>query len=286
MKTKLFWTTSLLVAMTCLCARGQTFTGSLGFTGKGSFGTGEVSAPPAGDLWPTNIPGVTCYAWWEPSISAYVTNAGVATLSNLTSMGSALDLKQSSVGFSPTAHPNGIGSYPTLDFGLSGATWLTSALYTSPQPHEVVMLLSLTNNGNAVQTIIGGTNENTQTYTHQLDFGSSGTLDIKLNNVGHTVTTLLKTNQWKIIDVVFNNNSSTVYTNGVQGGAATWDVTDGEAGFCLGRNLVYNSTHINAAVVALFTFTNQTLGASAWSPARSNAFYYLTNRYGLQLPPP
>lgn len=92
------------------------------------------------------------------------------------------------------------------------------------------------------------------------------------------------TNKWHVLDVLFNGNSSTGWSNQVQmaTGLSGQGATALDQFHVMIESGLYNPTKGNIA--AIFMKTNGNFGTATWSSPRSNLFYYISNRYALPLP--
>lgn len=255
----------LLAFGLCLSAFGQPFT-----VGDLAFLKGRVPVSPSS---PTNLPdGYSAFTWYEPSLG-YATNAGVATLSNLTSFGATYNLVNATAASFPLREAAQLNGLDTLYFGGTANNRLSMTTYTNTQPYEVCAVFSLTNIG--VRVVCGGTVAN----------GAPGGWDFQHNGIiSHNVrcTTggphyLPITNRYIVVNLVYNGASTTAYTNNVQGATvATTGCAASQVGLRWGCDY-QPGNGARTSLACLITFTNQTLN----SAARLALYQYCTNRFAI-----
>lgn len=233
-----------------------------------------VPPPSALDFTPTNLPGgLSASGWWEPSRS-YTTNGSVGTLPNLTSIGAGFNLTNGSATPIPplrqVAAQNGLD---TLFFNDGANNFLLCTSYTSSQPHEVFMVLSITNAASAT-FVFGGVNGGAQ--YHRLEHNQAAEKKFRLGGggVADSVVALDLTNQFFVLDIVWSNLSSTIYTNNslalvVNGGSAA------AGGITLGAH--NGASKPRFSFFGMNSFTGQVLNATD----RSNNWYYWKTRAGI-----
>ncbi|MDE2103441.1 MAG: hypothetical protein KGL39_39735 [Patescibacteria group bacterium] len=256
--------------LTCCAA----FAGDTLITGKWNQNAAVASS---GALWPTNA-SIGANFWWEPSVGAYVTNSSIATLPEL-AHGAAFNLTNK--GAAGTFYVQG----PTLNglatiYGVSASTTLLeNTAVTMVPPYEIMALLTTTNDNNGVEMLWDSPSGGD--YVDHVT-GSSSTFQSAFYGTGAMCRDV--TNKYFIFNVRIDTASDAViWTNSVQGKALTGVSAGGNNGFLFGK---YHSTGdagtLNLA--CLLIFTNQDLTSSFWQSQRSNAWYYLSNRYALTLP--
>jgi len=228
-----------------------------------------------GLFFPTNLPGgFAASGWWEPSRGAYVTNGGIATLPNLTSIGTAYDLTNSAGSTSPIREPSQLNGLATVYFAgatvrLSCDRWTNSSAFGSGYEAFIVMSHTNTSSGTFFGGLVGSPGTN-------WDFAvASSLLAVRQNS--SIASTILLTNRYAVFDVVFSNaTASVIYTNNVIGKPGNSGVSTNAYGLRVGADF-QPANGLRFSLAALVTFTNQILTASA----RSNMFFYFTNRFNL-----
>ena len=216
--------------------------------------------------------------WYEPSRS-YTTNGGIATLANLTSLGSIFDLtNHTTLGFPvrQVAIQNGLDG---LFFNSAVTNWLECTNYQTMTPHEMIFAIAITNNA-AVRTIFNSMNFPT---THDFLVGLAGPAKFQVQTDSHGgSSTSVFTNQYIVVNAFITATNCRVFTNlgaGVLvGGTVTATNCDG---MLIGRrNAIQFASAPQAglfSLLALITFTNQYISVAT----RSNCYWYLTNRFNL-----
>lgn len=219
---------------------------------------------------PTNIQGFPALTWYVAS--DYATNAGKVSLPdrcshgyNLTNLGGANTF--------PTKTAGGLNGLDYISFDGAG-TYLKCVNYTSPQPHEVVMVMSFTNKNTFPQIFDGTTSVN----EHSLLQFPLGTWDIRTGG-GNTAAANIISNKWMLIDVVFNGTASTIYTNGIAGvtvDAGTYPMSGLTLGVGYGLS---GTTYSDYSCAELATYSGLLPGTNA--TARSTLTSYFTNKYNI-----
>lgn len=233
------------------------------------------SSAPAAAITPTNLPGgFSAYTWYEPSISGYVTNTGVATLSNLTSFGSVYDLTNSTAAAFPVKQTAMLNALDTLYFSGAGSPpRLFAKSWSNTSPFEVFVVLSITNTGSKV--ILRDTNDGGALATNLWSF-SQGNTTMSLSQGATSITGAPITNKYVVLDLVYSNANSFIYTNNIQSKTGAAGTNFYLQGLMIGSdNQPANGVQMSFA--SLFTFSNQILSAAA----RLSAFQYCTQRFNI-----
>lgn len=225
---------------------------------------------------PTNLPGgLSAAGWWEPSRSGgYITNGSVGTLVNLTSIGAGFNLTNISASpVPPLRQVAALNGLDTLFFRDDANTLLVSLNYTSPQPHEVIMVMALTNAASSVFPF-GGVNGGA--VYHRFEHNSAGNKRFMLGagGVGDATVCVDITNAWVAVDCVWSNASSTIFTNNIQGLVVNMNASLA-GGISLGGH--NGGSKPRFALASMISFTNMVLTATQ----RSNVWWYVTNRFGV-----
>ncbi len=229
---------------------------------------------PASPFFPTNVPGgfaeaiISAAAWYEPSRAAYVTNAGTAYLTNLTSVGSLFNLTNLAA-VSPTLQSAQLNGLDAIGFDGTDDR-LDCVSLVGPQPFEVFMVYAMTNVG--ARVIFGAMNTVNCSFDSLL---TAGTMSIYAGGAG-SLPVFAITNKYHVVDTIYAGPSSLIFTNGVLGNSGGVGVpgTTGFVGFKLGaRN--DNAIPGNFSMASLIVFTNRVLSPTQ----RSNVFFYCTNRF-------
>lgn len=224
--------------------------------------------------WPTNVPSgtgnISALIWYEPSI-AYGTNGVELTMSNLVSqVTNAWNLTRniSDITKWPTIIPSSLNNLDTLSF-VTDDSMATSTSVDLLGVWEFFFVLSITNIA-ANNYVIG-----TQTGTGYTFGIIANKFIINCGSVANV--SIAVTNRWCVANALINGASSTIRTNNVQGATAN-------AGFTTGDGLRLSGTGSGVSwpsdmkIATVFGFQG-VLSATA----RSNAFWYCTNRFALTL---
>jgi len=225
--------------------------------------------------YPTNLAGFPAISWWCVS-SNYVTNAGVLSMADLNT--NHFDLtNRSAANTMPARTAAGLNGLDYITINNDGGapfhvSDLQSAIYTSSQPHEVVMVLSVSNVG-----VIGNTYVyNSKDSAHQnavVEKIGIGFIPFAGNTF--TASTVDVTNKWIVLDTVYNT-TLTLFTNNVSG--ATGNGSQTCNGFTLGNR--YDLAGPSSGYWGTFAEC-VTFGSVLSTTARSNLFVYFTNKYNL-----
>jgi len=225
-------------------------------------------------FFPTNLPGgISAYGWWEPS-RAYVTNGTVGTLPNLTSIGSAFNFTNgSAVPVPPIRQVAALNGLDTLWFMNSQNNFMLCQSYTSAQPHEVFMVFAITNVASSVFPLSGFVTGGSSYHRFLHNSASNKKFSIGSGGAGDAVVSQDITNAYFVLDLVFSNANTTIYTNGTK--ALTVSAgTSVAAGLCLGANDGSAKPAMSFAGMCTFTNILDTTG-------RSNTTFYWRNRFGI-----
>lgn len=221
-----------------------------------------------GGFYPTNLPGgISATAWWEVMEGAYKTNGGTDQVAwtNLTANGPVFDLTNTGGGVKLYRNVGGLNGRDFLQFPGTSSSPLRCNNYTSPVPHEVFMVL-LVSNAASVKYLVTGFG------THSVEYNTANTQFRLINGATLNVCAPL-VNRWCVLNFRFDGANSTIFTNGVAG-------VIGNAGSLLGGQLHVGSTASAFPIMnvaCIITFTNTLLTATQ----RSNVFWYCTNRFNL-----
>lgn len=254
----------LMVLVALLSLSALAFTPYLPFFGS--------SAPtPAAALSPTNLPGgYVAFTWYDATLS-YTSNGSTATWSNLTSFGSRYDLTNAAGTNCPAKQVAVLNGLDSLLFvgTANGNQRLDCFVWTNQTPFEIFMVVCITNVGARFVLSAIGTSDWAFQVAAQfiVQQGSSATSVIGL------------TNRYAVLDLVYSNANSSIYTNNVKGLEASSGVNTVARGFRLDSQFNINNS-ANMGIAALATFTNQLLNAAA----RSNLYYYFSNRFNTAAP--
>lgn len=222
---------------------------------------------------PTNIPNARLLAWYKPSmVNGYVTNAGVATMVDLSTNAWDLTNRGSATSFpiGRLAIQNGMRG---VQFNGANSTYLKSVLPTNSQPTTVVMVLANTNIATG-RYIMDSVNS---LYRQFYLFNSAATAD-RIGTVANDFTTVqVQTNRFLTYTLVFNGAASGASTNGVAG--VVGDVGAGTlSGITLGTSFNQSAAHTYTLLEMAFFGTNL-------PAAYLNGYLaQLTNTYNLALP--
>ncbi len=259
----------IFLTLFCFSAYSQSIrvTGSAAFLGSASIGVSGGSG--GGGISPTNL-GAASLAWYDANTS-YVTNTSVPTWTDLWTNHWDLTNRIANSTW-PTmlaVTPNGSNA---LCFSDAGATTLNSVNYTSSQPHEVCMALSITNvTGNGPQFMMDG---GISGSFRNIGYYPGGASQFELSAGGLVDSAGSITNKWFVINFVFNGASSKIYTNNVAG--PTVDAGSGTAsGLTIGSRYS-DETNLKGAIAEIASYS-----AVLTTTQRSNLFYYMTNKYGI-----
>lgn len=273
--------TILILFCSALCAVAQNQTPAFTFADQAFMGniiTPPASAPPeVPSYYPTNIPGYSAYSYFIAQ-DHFSSASGLATWTNLTSEGAALDLtnRASGTGSQPTYTANDVNSQASLAFITDD--YLKSVNYTSPQPHELWFVLKQGWNLGATHRIFDGAGSANRHYLAVLDterYDYSAGTD-KLCPIGAVIT-----NKWFVLSLVFNGANSMLFTNNVQ---MTTDNSGANnmSGITLCSRYSLDQQFGNFNIAEIVTFrTNLPRAATG---VCSNLFYDLTNRYAITVP--
>jgi hypothetical protein len=171
--------------------------------------------------------------------------------------------------FMQSAEVNGLD---TLAF--RGGQGLFNDGYASSTPHEMIMVVALTNAGINVaifESNVSQVNVDLVWYNY-----SGNRLTMIANSAIVHPLSYGNTNKFCVIDAVFNGAASTIYTNNVAG-ATVSPGTVNQTGILIGGSYHLSSGFAKMALACLITFTNQVLTTTQ----RSNVFWYCTNRFAL-----
>lgn len=222
----------------------------------------------AGPVFPTNLAGYPALAWYVGD--DYTTNSSVATLPdrwvnawNLTNSASTTTW--------PKGQSSGLNGHRVLGFD---GFYLRQPAYTSSQPHEIVMVMSITNRA-TTEIICSSMNSS---FEHRVDHNAPNIQQLASGSVVSPITSDGGlTNRWVVYDIVFNGASSTIYSNLVAGVTVN-PGTFTESGFTVGE--LYNLTFPSRCAIAEIA----TYGTNLSSGARSSLNTYLTNKYNIAQP--
>jgi hypothetical protein len=216
---------------------------------------------------PTNNPdGTLPRSWWVSQ--DYVTNSGIGTLPDRWTNSWHLT---NAVASCPTSNPTGLNGMRTLHFQVGAtAQHLESLSYTSSQPHEVFLMLKLTPQMDSTRYVFSSANSGARNdYDYR---GATGLIELYAGSQLQRASAF--TNTWAVHHVVFNGNSSGIYTNNVEQVAGA-----GGSQACNGFTL--GARH-DGASLQTFDFAEAiTYSSTLTSLQRSNVFFYLTNKFGI-----
>lgn len=205
-------------------------------------------------------------AWWEVETS-YVTNSGVATLTDLTGNGYSLR-SDASQGAHPARQSNVVGSYDAIYFRGDDFPWtvMTNGALGMAQRYDVILVAAITNAGTYVWSTTNSGVPGLLSYSDQFHlWGGGGPIDGAATY-----------NQYIILDATADGASSNIRVNNssvVSGNAGSTTTT----GFTLGMRYDY-------AARGTMSFIGGMIFTNLQSGDRLSAFQYLTNRYGWPLP--
>ncbi len=229
------------------------------------------TSPP---FFPTNIPGgFSAFFWYEPGRSSYVTNGSVRTLPNLSPAGAIYDLTNVTASASPVRQPAALNGFEAILFTDVVGSRLDAREVTNFNPFEVVMVISCTNQG--TKAILSGLDS----VAHQMGMTAGGIQFLISQSAGTTPVSASITNRYVVLSCVFSNADSVIYTNNVVGADGSGGAGTVFSGLRLGARSD-GGTRANFSLACMFGFTNQLLTTEA----RSNAFYYCTNRFATAVP--
>jgi hypothetical protein len=200
---------SLALVLVAWSLFGQSFSRTVAFWGAAQ-STSAGAAQPAYSSTVTNLTGYPSLAYFDASFIGLTTNGGTV---NWTDLGTnKWDLANSGA---QATWPRGgvitLAGSNALSFDGSGV--LTSSTYTSSLPHEVAMVIAMTNTVSSGNTFIfDGVNSS---YREYLAYLSANTVRASTVSILPDIIPPI-TNKWMILDIVFAaSGTSYIYTNGV-----------------------------------------------------------------------
>lgn len=255
-------------AITLTTSGGNTYYYSVHATnyvaGGASTNTPELNFTTPSLSTPTNISGYPSLAWYCVS-SNYTTNSGTLIMADLYT--NHFDLTNQETAKFPARTAAGVNGFDYANFIAANNTYLKSVIYTSTQPTEVVMVMSMTNTGTTL--FLDSANTAARQFvdlaSQQLQFGAATTL---------SVANFHTTNKWAVFNFVYNGASSEAYTNnvlGVSGNAGSQSANGLTLGQRFGLTL---PSSMSFAEMSIYSTNLDTF-------SRSNLFYYFTNKYAI-----
>jgi hypothetical protein len=194
----------------------------------------------------------------------------------------ANDVSSSPVSSWPDRTTNGINlsaattERPALiTSGLNGLNYIAfdgtqnrmkNTVYQQAQPNEIVFVAAFTNTGNTF--FFDCTNGSAAHY-----YGLIGNA-YRISGGSQQDVGIFVTNKWMVLDVVFNDASSAIYTNNVSVGSISALGTNPQSGIEIGTGI--DVFFGNVAFAEILGY-KAVLGTTA----RLNLFNYLTNKYVL-----
>lgn len=246
----------------CVLAFGQAFTlQDTAFLGNAIPTVSGVT------LSPTNLPNAVSISWWKAS--DYTTNAGVPTLPDSGLGGYALTNRYGDV------------NWPVSDGTLNGISvmqfiydlsFMGCVNYTSSQPHTICLIIKDEAFDNTGKFYFDSASAGARNYLFSTTAGQPKKMT--MDSGTEVYYTYLNTNIWVLVECLFNDTTSQMWTNGVSSAAASAGGSSAISGF----NLNGGFNHGNAAA---FHFAEAMTYSSVFTASDRNYLSnYVRGKYG------
>lgn len=195
----------------------------------------KISEP---TTFPTNLPNAVSISWWKAS--DYVTNAGVKTIAD--SGPGGYTITNTTGGDDFPVNGGTLNGITVLEMWIGGSSsHLRNLSYTSSQPHTVCLIIKDESFDNINMYFFDSCNSGARNYL----FSSLGGQPKRMTMDSGTevYSTYLNTNTWVLVECLFNDASSQMWTNGVSSAAAAAGGSSAINGFTLNGNFnTFNGT--------------------------------------------